>query len=485
MTDKLFDDFIKDKIQSYASKVPAGMWESIQKKKDKKRGAFWWRTFAFVSMFLCIAFLFGWFAGNERKLKATEINTSVEDAKSNRSIAQNPSGNEEVLASEKTAEANTSLSVGDNSVITTARDTDSNGAKDGVQQIDNITKGSEESTIKAFKASVKAGTETKVLSKDKTGHVDKTEAFGDGREGLEVDSRNNKPDLFFRDRLPLLVAKEQKVFESNPALATLNKLKYVPYSLVDCPSDKHGERPFYVEFFVSPDIASKKIEYKGRGMETYQKRKDSTESAQLSYTVGVRLTKALGDHLMFKTGLQYSQINEKFNYRNTSERNQTTVVTIRTIVNAQGDTLVVRDTSVFEQVGFRAKTTYNRYRSFDIPLLFGYEFGGETWKVGVNAGAILNLSSWQEGEFLDTSYLPSGFTKGKEQIFKRKVGMGLYGGLSFIKSVGRRTEFFAEPYMRINLSNLTTDASPFKQKFNVAGMLLGIRYKLSGKEATK
>ncbi len=209
------------------------------------------------------------------------------------------------------------------------------------------------------------------------------------------------------------------------------------------------------------------------------KRKDSTESLRLSFSAGFRLSKTFGNNLLLKAGMQYSQINEKFSYRRENERNQTTLITIRKEVLSTGDTVMIRDTSMIEQIGYRVKTTYNRYRSIDIPLIASYEWGNDNLKAGVSAGVILNLYSWQKGESLDTSYVPVAFNQIRGRTFKRNIGVGLFTGFSVLKNAGKSTYFFAEPYFRYNVSKITNSRSLFNQKFDVTGLNIGIRYKLN------
>jgi hypothetical protein len=42
MTDNMFDNFVRDKLSNHESPVPQGLWEKIERKKDKEpRGGFW------------------------------------------------------------------------------------------------------------------------------------------------------------------------------------------------------------------------------------------------------------------------------------------------------------------------------------------------------------------------------------------------------------------------------------------------------------
>ncbi len=502
MTDKLFDNYIREKLKNHTSDVPAGMWDRIAfEKKTNKKGIFWWETLGAVMLLACMAAFFGWFG-------------PLDNHSADKKIAENDAN---VASSNPFSKPNQPSPA--TSTVGKHQDKNQDAAKNDVQLVgnhpeDNVienqkfsVKGKEE--MLTYKPVKKADLESHVFSQSNTNRSKKQNNLPG--QIAKADRQNNVQDLtvlsskqsfstntisnsnedqtqanefHFADRLSLLAAK-QKAFWENSFKTTEQKSYRSSFSSVDCPSERRGKSGFYVEFFGSPDVAFKNMKYKTIAGTNYGNMKDSTETKQLSYTIGMRLTKELGENLVFKTGLQYSRINERFDYRNENERNTTTVVTIRTITNSDGTTTTIRDTSIVEQVGYRVKTTYNHYRSFDIPVLFGYEYAAEDWKVNLNGGAVFNLSSWQEGDFLDTSYSPVSFTKSTSPIFKKKTGISLYGSISLIKSIGERTDLFAEPYLRYSLTDRTTSASPFTERFHTAGMLLGIRFKLNATRAAK
>ena len=62
MTDKLFDDYIREKLKNHTSDVPAGMWDQIvHEKSNNKKGIFWWETMGALMLLGCMATFFGWF----------------------------------------------------------------------------------------------------------------------------------------------------------------------------------------------------------------------------------------------------------------------------------------------------------------------------------------------------------------------------------------------------------------------------------------
>ncbi|RXK80586.1 outer membrane beta-barrel protein [Filimonas effusa] len=249
--------------------------------------------------------------------------------------------------------------------------------------------------------------------------------------------------------------------------------------VIRCPSVRNSiPTDLYLEAYVSPDMPLKQTSA-NYGGSTYLERKDSSQRLQTSFTAGVRISKGLTENIFLKTGLQYTQINEHFNYRQENERKQVTVITTHTITRPQGDT-VLRDTSSYEQIGYLQKRTHNKYKSIDIPVLFSYEWGNDQWRFAANVGAIVNLHSWYAGELLDTSFQAVSIKKDNNEVYKSNIGLGLYAGFSIIKPVAERMDLFAEPYFRYNLSDMTKPGQSFNQRLHNAGLSLGIRYRLNG-----
>ncbi|MBK7124271.1 MAG: hypothetical protein IPH68_16755 [Chitinophagaceae bacterium] len=101
-------------------------------------------------------------------------------------------------------------------------------------------------------------------------------------------------------------------------------------------------------------------------------------------------------------GVNFSQINEKFTF------NEGNIIQVTYIINSNGDTI-----GSYSTTGTRYKTTINRYRSIDIPLVVGYELGNSRLRANINASAIINVYSWQNGDVLDTAGNPVSITTGK------------------------------------------------------------------------
>jgi hypothetical protein len=172
--------------------------------------------------------------------------------------------------------------------------------------------------------------------------------------------------------------------------------------------------------------------------------------------------------MSFRTGINYSQINEKFKY---AEGN---IIQMVYITNGNGDTI-----GNYATTGTRYKTTFNKFRTIDVPLLIGYELGNGKLHANFNAGAMVNVYSWQKGDVLDSSFKPVNITTGKNSSayqFKTNVGIGFLGSISVYYKLTERLHLLAEPYFRYNFSPASKSELSLKQKYNTAGMRLGVRF---------
>ncbi len=478
MRDNTFDNFIKEKVNNHASAVPTDMWQRIMQEKKKDRKVIWWNSqlllIAGILLMSIAAGSYFWYnaASNENDFAIYNQKNVANELPSNRkkllsSTIQKSSNIEALINIEVKA---SSAEPTEKTKAAFIRNTSSSKAN-SVETI--ATHLSVSNPLFSLRNRLKLG---QPKGKNNIDGEQIVQPFmSDWEASVNKSNTNFLPEISKLNR-PTGLANLK---------TNMNALKISGFQKIDCPKSGDAQNgDWFIEVYGSPDLVTKQNTLnKGTSTRLLQS-KDSSESRQLSFTAGVRFSKELGENMVFKTGFQFTQMNEKFTNRIENERRLTTVVTTRTIIGSQGQTILVKDTSVTEQIGYSQTTSYNRYRSIDIPLLLGYVFTLDGWQIGVNGGPILNIKSWQEGEGLDANLLPVSFAKNKATVYKKNTGFGLYGGVSIIKWVGARTSVFAEPYIRYNLSSLTNSSSIVNEKYKLSGMLLGVRYNLSNFKAT-
>jgi hypothetical protein len=462
-----FDEHIKDQFQDYTPQVHPRIWENIIAEREKRRPAgFWVNFFNRRNTLLLAALLLASVSGAYLLLKNTtdKQQTDIATAPANtlktttvasvdeNNVDESNNNNQEATNTVIDKENVAALPVNDNTIITNNKSTVLSTAKN--------------SKIKLYSAFAQTDDNNAAPNKKKrnntAGTADDDYAIADAAltytTSLSPEYSLNK--LFF-------VAQKNSSKKNELMLSK----RFLPnVNLPGCPSieENAAGNKTYIEIYGGPDIAFRSLSDTGNS--TYlQKRKESTKFSS-AYSAGIRYTRVFGNGMSIRTGVNYSQINEKFTYV------QGNLVQITYIIDANGDT-----TGSYITTGTRYKTTHNKFRTIDVPLLIGYELGNGKFHANINAGVIINAYSWQKGEVLDASLRPVSITTGKANSpyqYKTNIGLGFMTGISAYYKLNEKVHILAEPYFRYSLSPMSKENLTFKQKYNTAGLRLGIRFDL-------
>jgi hypothetical protein len=462
-----FDDHIKDQFSNYSADVHPRIWEKIVAEKDKKRPAGFW-----VSMFnnrnkllllgLIIALSSGgaWlyynnnFSSKEITSKETEIKKANKKGTGLKDIS-------------------TAFAPDDNRLSNTVTP-----ANDRLSTDDIVVNGDPALNLKG---KTRSSISSPLPETDDTeAPVVKSNTFYTGLGNVLV---NTTAPALEEDEYPgeggtllgRLTYNAEKYTEKRRAGKKQEPLRFNPVVfLPDCPGiekDAAGNKK-YIEFYAGPDYAFRSLQDTANSA-YLQKRKESTKF-QSAFSAGVRYTKVFNNSMSVRGGVNFSQINEKFTFK------QGNIVQVIYIINTNGDTI-----GSYTTTGSRYKTTINRYRSIDIPLMIGYELGNGKWHANINAGPVINIYSWQKGDVLDASGNPVSITTGKNSSpyqFKTNAGIGFMGAVSVYYKLNEKLHIMAEPFFRYNLSAMNKESITLKQKYHTAGLRLGIRLDLKHRQ---
>jgi len=479
MSDKKSDDIFKQAFSGYSPDVPPHIWDNIAAGKKKKRPvAFWLNRKAallLVAAGLLLAGGAGYFIFSEKEndqrialgksdsgqqsgsttpaavspedaqgaerdndnSKTTGINSSPAPDNERGSVSQN---NERVTGIDLPA-TNTASPVTPGSTANTKNDSPEDGSGIGgysKKPIRKKTRTPHKTTI-----DTKEPETGEIESEDNLRSDNETELtlpFVDGTKNLiQLLAENNLPKQTIRGFTPAF-----KISEECPGAPT---------------------KKYYIEAYISPDYAIKK--YSDTGQSTLVARRKESLRFQSAYSAGMRYTRVFTNGMSVRTGLNFSQINEKFSYA------QDNVVQIVYVINMQGDT-----TDSYYVRGTRYKNSYNHFRTVDVPLLVGYEMGNDRLRANINAGAVVNIYSWQQGETIDNNGNPVTITTGKPNNpyqYKTNVGIGFTAGASLYYKLNNRLYAMAEPYFRYNFSPMNKEVLSIQERFTTIGLRLGIR----------
>lgn len=463
-SNRQFDEHIKGQFNNYAPDVHSRIWENIIAEKDKKRPpGFWISMLNGRTKLLILGLIIALSSGGAWIFFNKNITpNNKKNAAENRSTG-NKTGRSEVQPS-LAQQTNPPNEVNELSITPVNDLTTSN-------------------TALLSNGGIKARIYSPSLEEDETGN---------GKPGTAKRNKKQLPGLgnvLVNTTSPGLDKEEdedaydgqgtllgrltyhaekytEKRKSGKPGLLSFDPVIYLP----DCPSiekDAAGNKRYF-EFYGGPDYAIRSLHDTGNSA-YLQKRKESTKFKS-GFSAGVRYTKVFNNSMSVRGGVNYSQINEKFTF------SQGNIIQVIYIINTNGDTV-----GSYTTTGTRNKTTINRYRSIDIPIVVGYELGNGKLHANINAGAIINIYSWQNGDVLDPSGNPVSITTGKSSSpyqFKTNAGLGFIGAASIYYKLNDRLHLMAEPYFRYNLTPMSKETSTLKQKYQTAGLRLGIRLDL-------
>ncbi|MEO7263832.1 MAG: hypothetical protein ABIW38_02915 [Ferruginibacter sp.] len=428
MNNAPFDEHIKEQFAGYEPPVPAHIWENITREKDRSRpGIIWWlplnKTFLIILISMATGAGFIWYAN--------EYNTKEN--------IPAPNGNTET----------------ENRLKTTSSIT----AKTN-QKVENVL----DNTLVGTEDSENAGTPGKKLKSSSNTFASRISAGSIGYENVNDNpAQINGTDESYPLTGNYSFAERLKFNAVQPGKLSNIKHGTIPTPCPDMERNTSANKK-YLDFYAGPDYSM--ASYSDTGNSNYKQLRQASTRTAFGFSAGVRYTKVFNNSMSIRAGINYSQVNEKFTYK------QGNYVQVVYIINNNGDT-----TGSYSVSGTRYKNSTNVYRMADIPLAVGYEMGNDRIHVNINAGVIINVYSWQKGNVVDTSNNPVDITTGTNSpySFKTNAGIGFTAGASVYYKLNDRLHLLAEPYFRYNLSQANKPGITLKQKFNTLGIRLGLR----------
>lgn len=477
MKKNLLDNHFKEKLSNYSSSVPDDMWDRIAPKTSKKPKGIWWNNklllltvlLVTIGLFISISKL------SKNNVTTDNVNTII-NQKNNINISSEIDKTTAAIISENSSSKN---QFKENKNNTTNNHSNIIHSKKAITSPLNVYTKKNEAITK------KTSHNKNTTSKEKTST--KNVSINDMYNSNFINTNNNSSVVLNEDEHTTNYAFEKAnplLYSSFKSISLVDKklLKTSYHFKEDCPSvNKNKRTDFYFEPYFAPEYTFKNIVGRDTVNAAYLKLKDSAEKMIGGFTAGFKFSKTIGSHLLLKAGAQYTQLNERLNIRIENDRKTITVITIKTVTDAFGNITTVSDTSSYIQLGYKTINTYNHYKNIEIPVSLSYEIDKEKYKLAINAGVLLNVASWYKGTVITPTYqLVNVSSKENKEIYQQKIGISLIAGISYIKPLSNRLDFFAEPYFKWNLSkNQPYNAYGFKQRFSAVGIALGLRYNLN------
>lgn len=520
-----FDDFIRGKVGNYASTISEDAWERFEEKKDREGGAAPPDNRSTYGI-LGLLFLVGMIGGGMYFFNANS-SPSISLDHSNIVNAQSTIAPTSKSASEKGANVvrATELENKNSKAVDASIQTNTSQAvKQNEEKFANKTNGvdSESSQSKITRNETrriaKQTVDEKAVQSSLLGANSKKEDVGDRhssfetqdliasietlKESSEIAGTINKERASISNdqavnALSLVSASERASSMSADFIAT--SLRVMPMKsgfldleermgktpmrdkALDCQGESGSRTRWYLDLLYSPDYAIRRLDARQAVFEADRVLREDTEYFSNAYTTGARISFMHDSGISVRSGLLFSQITEKNDFKNQLDQTELYLVPTDTLY-LPGQTVYLFDTLYVGITGQRERIVWNRYKHIDIPLILGYEWGKSNIKFNVNGGVYVNIDSWQRGQYADPVLNDLlEFTTGNAQaqeVYKRNVGLSLFGSVSANYCLNEKYQIILEPQFRHFLKSHSLDSYGLDQSYTTIGFFTGIRIKL-------
>lgn len=474
---KEFDKIIKDKLSDIDSPYAADTWASIQKalpKKKKRPYGLFFLSFVFIVVLSLpvIAYLnrkAGTVSPKNAQPTTTGEQMAVIDEQTQTSIALSSNGdaqsfkpsesalkNQEASASNPGTSLNATSAVKVNSNKISAQSADNNA----IQSYPEVNTTSVSSnTVKDIPAALTHENNTILESQNENQNLLRQNNVQLAKITLPSTGR-----VFGTD--------QSHLFES--VQMSMKKNASLP-----CPTFVRKQNLSFIEFYFANDYGIRNMSLKNSDKFAYMDKRENTEFPFFSYSAGTRFGIGWESGIAFKSGLDYTQINEKFIYTDPNSIQKKTITLIKYIYDSNFN--VVDSTKTVEEVeipGSNKIVNYNKYRFVDIPVLFQYTIPGKKrLSYSITAGPYINISFTQSGKILseDNKNLLDISDK---KIYKDNIGLSLYTALAINYQLTKTTQIVFEPNIRYIPNSISQLQNPIDQKYLIASIAAGFRYKI-------
>jgi hypothetical protein len=482
MKNKLFDDFVQKQFDGYKPEVGEHIWENIAQKKDRKKPlVFWFSNAAKIAaiavvMLSCIGI--GYYFRHNSNKGTKEFSLNKE--KNVLPITNDATQNDIKTLEKETVTTATTKQVQSNGKSESDETTLNNENEETI--ISSTTSKQVQPKNKTFSTLINRNN---IVSKNSTinknnntssvilesNNENKTASIG--RKNKYVNEKTSihiyKGEEIINKTLIANVETLDIVNENNKFIPKIYLKKLPTIAFVPCPEAEENAagNKKYFELYSGPDYIFKT--YSDTGDAYIAQRKAST-GIHYAFSAGLRYTRVFGSGISIRTGINYSQINERFIAFNGF------VLEHVVQVNSIGDTI-----ANYTAASVQYKKSTNVYRTIDIPIQAGFEFGNGRLHTNISAGALVNILSKQTGNAVEPNGnvidLSSSKTSSQYQ-YKSNVGISFLGSVSVYYKVNEKLHLMAEPYIRYSFAPMTKAEITFKQKFHTAGLRFGLRWDL-------
>lgn len=206
--------------------------------------------------------------------------------------------------------------------------------------------------------------------------------------------------------------------------------------------------------------------------------RNESEKAMISFQTNVKVNYHLNNKFSVQSGITIETRNEKLNY-NHSELQKKLVETPRTITVFHPvlppKNITVIDSSYVNQTIKYDFENINKYTTFNIPVLIGYNFGNSKLQYRIAAGTLINVISFNNAKIVEKNGSETVLVKYNEP---KKINPSIYSAVAMNKVINNHYSIVFELSYYRNMLNRFGAESATKQINSGINFTSAIRYNI-------
>ncbi|MFK7908488.1 MAG: hypothetical protein AB8B69_25375, partial [Chitinophagales bacterium] len=254
---------------------------------------------------------------------------------------------------------------------------------------------------------------------------------------------------------------------------------------LDCPLFGGKQRtkikgsPF-IDVYGEGNMSSVTVESQNTETNAYETTWNNTDTPLGSYELGVMLGYEFDNGLYAALGLEYQKTVEKLEYQQTIiERITVWSDEAYFYLDDAGNQVFVGDSVTTQSTYKRSVVSGKEHTIMNLPIMLGYKLRMNRFNVGIFGGMNINLSHKFEGKIIDESNSFVTLNEDNyETVYKNKLDASPFAGLHLGYSMSNHAELYFNPTFRFHSKSWMQDDYSLSAKYQLAGVRLGLRYKL-------
>jgi Outer membrane protein beta-barrel domain len=205
----------------------------------------------------------------------------------------------------------------------------------------------------------------------------------------------------------------------------------------------------------------------------YTQLRGSTEDPLPAFHLGLQAVFEINKNIYIQSGLEYSQLRSRLNLKDEKILIDPNTYEITRGIGITDTSVFIPDNVIVAEVA--QNKTISHIHLMDLPVFVGYQFGQTRWRVGLEAGAFINLSLQKDGEILQEDISIYDLKEDNNGWYKSNVGIRPHLGLVTTCNLTKHYQLYFSTGMTFN-KVFTTDRSPVQEEKSLFGVRMGGRY---------